>query len=166
MMARGDAAPVVKVQMLIRRPAAEVFQAFVDPAVTARFWFSRGSARLQPGRIVRWDWEMYGASTEVEVKALEENRRILVEWDRPDNATLVEWTFEPRGSDRTFVSVRNWGFSGDADAVVQRAMDSTGGFSFVLAAAKAWLEHGIELNLVVDHDPAALVPEWAAGRPW
>jgi uncharacterized protein YndB with AHSA1/START domain len=37
-------------EMLIRRPVAEVFEAFVDPAVTSRFWFSEGSGRLEPGK--------------------------------------------------------------------------------------------------------------------
>jgi hypothetical protein len=37
------------------------------------------------------------------------------------------------------------------------ACDSTQGFSFVLAGAKALLEHGIELNLVGDHAPDAHV---------
>jgi len=30
-----------------------------------------------------------------------------------------------------------------------------GRFSLVLAGLKAWLEHGIELNLVADHAPDA-----------
>lgn len=30
-----------KAEMLIRRPVAEVFAAFVDPAVTTRIWFTR-----------------------------------------------------------------------------------------------------------------------------
>jgi uncharacterized protein YndB with AHSA1/START domain len=30
-----------KAEMLIRRPVAEVFEAFVDPAVTTRFWFTK-----------------------------------------------------------------------------------------------------------------------------
>jgi uncharacterized protein YndB with AHSA1/START domain len=150
---------VARVQMLIRRPVAEVFRAFVDPAVTSRFWFSRGSGRLEPGRRVRWEWEMYGASTEVQVREIEENRRILVEWDLT-SPTLVEWTFEPRGGDATFVVVKNWGFHGDPDAVVARALDSAGGFSFVLAGLKAWLEHGIELRLTEDHAPDALVAGW------
>ena len=46
-------------EMLIRKPAAEVFQAFVDPEITSKFWFSRGSGRLEVGKSVRWDWEMY-----------------------------------------------------------------------------------------------------------
>lgn len=149
-------APVAKAQMLIRKPVAQVFEALVDPAVTSRFWFSRGSGRLEAGKRVRWDWEMYGVSTEVDVKAIEENKRILIEWD-PDHPTSVEWTFEPRGEDRTFVTVKNWGFGGSADEIVAKALDSQGGFSFLLAGLKVFLEHGIEPNLVVDHAPDALV---------
>ena len=55
-------APVAKAQMLIRRPIGEVFEAFVDPAVTTRFWFTRSTGRLEEGKEVRWDWEMYDVS--------------------------------------------------------------------------------------------------------
>jgi uncharacterized protein YndB with AHSA1/START domain len=155
-------APVAKAQMLIRKPIAQVFEALVDPAVTSRFWFSKGSGRLEAGKQVRWDWEMYGASAEVDVKAIEENRRILIEWGGPENPTSVEWTFEPRGEDRTFVTVKNWGFHGDAEKTVAAALDSTGGFSFLLAGLKVFLEHGIEPRLVEDHAPDALAAGWAA----
>jgi len=154
-------APVVSAQMLIRRPAAEVFAAFVDPAVTSRFWFSKGSGRLEAGRQIRWEWEMYGVSTQVDVKEIDENQRILVEWDGPDNPTSVEWTFEPRGELHTYVTVRNWGFRGSADEIVAAAIDAKGGFELLLAGLKAYLEHGIELNLVMDHAPDALVEGWA-----
>jgi len=148
-------APVAKAQMIIRRPVAEVFEAFVDPAITSRFWFSKSSGRLVAGQRIRWDWDMYGVSTNVDVKAVEPNKRILIEWNGPDNPSSVEWTFEPISQDRTFVLVQNWGFRGDADAMVAEAMTSTSGFSFVLAALKAFAEHKIELKLVEDHDPAA-----------
>jgi len=156
--------PVAKAQMLIRKPVAQVFEALVDPAITSRFWFSKGSGRLEAGKHVRWDWEMYGVSAEVDVKAVEENRRILVEWGGPDNPTSIEWTFEPQGEDQTFVTVKNWGFGGDAEKIVAEALDSTGGFTFLLAGLKAFLEHGIELNLIADHEPAALVEGWASRR--
>ena len=73
--------PVAKSEMLIRRPASEVFEAFIDPAITSRFWFTKGSARLEAGKQVQWDWEMYNFSVPVRVKKIEENKRILVEWD-------------------------------------------------------------------------------------
>lgn len=145
--------PVAEAQMLIRKPVAEVFQAFVDPAVTTRFWFTKSSGRLEPGKEVRWEWEMYGASTQVRVKEIEENRRILIEWDDPP--LPVEWLFTARPDNTTLVQIRNEGFQGSEDEVVARALDSKGGFSFVLAGLKAWLEHGIALNLVADHFPDA-----------
>ena len=163
-MTNAFQAPVVKAQMLIRKPVAQVFEAMIDPAITCRFWFSKGSRRLEAGQQVRWDWEMYGVSTVADVKAVEENRRILIDWDGPDNPTSVEWTFEPRGEDRTLVTVKNWGFRGDAEKVVAAAMDSTGGFSFLLAGLKVFLEHGVEPRLVEDHAPDALAEGWASRR--
>jgi uncharacterized protein YndB with AHSA1/START domain len=145
--------PVARTEMLIRRPVAEVFEAFVDPAVTSRFWFTKGSNRLGPGKKVRWEWEMYGFSVDVEVKAFEENRRILVEWSALGPPTTIEWVFTARPDDTTFVSITNAGFSGDGDEVVQQAIQSTEGFTFVLAGLKALLEHGIRLNLVPDRFP-------------
>jgi uncharacterized protein YndB with AHSA1/START domain len=103
---------VARAEMLIRRPVSEVFEAFVDPAITSRFWFSRGSARLEAGQSVRWDWEMYGFSADATVKALEPNRSILVEWSAYGVPTDIEWVFSARADGTTFVSITNSGFSG------------------------------------------------------
>lgn len=143
--------PVVQAQMLIRRPVTEVFQAFVDPAVTTHFWFTDSSGPLEPAQTVRWEWAMYGVSAQVKVKAIEPNQRILIEWDDPP--CPVEWTFTPRSDDSTLVVITNSGFAGSDDEVVNQALDSKGGFATVLAGAKAWLEFGIELNLVRDQFP-------------
>ncbi|HTF97170.1 MAG TPA: SRPBCC family protein [Cellvibrio sp.] len=140
---------VVEVQMLIRRPVAEVFEAFVNPEITTKFWFTKSSGRLEIGKIVRWDWEMYGVGDDVTVKEFEINKRLVIQWH--SDSTYVEWNFEPRGDGATFVKVSNWGFSGEN--LVAQALDAKGGYSFVLSGLKAWLEHGIELNLVLDHFP-------------
>lgn len=149
--------PVARAQMLIRRPMVEVFEAFVDPAITSRFWFSKGSGRLEPGKQVRWDWEMYGVGTNVDVNAVEPNHRILIEWDVPEDPTEVEWRFESKGNDRSFVTVANRGFRGSADEIVAKALDSAGGFHLVLAGAKIFLEHNIEPNFVIDRAPDTAV---------
>ncbi len=119
--------PIAKTEMLIRKPVSEVFEAFVNPAITSRFWFTKGSGRLQAGKQIRWDWEMYHLSVDVDVKAIEENRRILIEWGAHGNPpTTVEWIFASRPDGTTLVSVTNTGFSGDGDEVVKQALDSTG----------------------------------------
>lgn len=163
----ADAAPegpgtVVEAQMLVRRPVAEVFAAFVEPGITTRFWFTRSSGRLEPGAQVRWEWEPFGVGTDVEVKAIEENRRLLIEWDDPPRP--VEWRFEPRGAEATLVRIADRGFRGDAGSELARALDSKGGFTMVLAGLKAWLEHGVALGLVADQFPDGL-PRAPAGDP-
>lgn len=143
--------PVVRTGMLIRRPAAEVFEAFVDPEITSKFWFSRGSARLEEGAEVTWYWDMYGAEVPVQVEAIEPDRRILIAWP-----TAVEWVFDPRGDEATFVLIKAAvHHAASDDEKVAQALDFMGGFSFVLAGAKAWLEHGVRLELVADHNPDA-----------
>ncbi|WP_088830236.1 SRPBCC family protein [Paenibacillus tyrfis] len=150
-------APVSKAEMLIRRPVEEVFKAFVEPAITTRFWFTKSSGRLKAGKSVQWDWEMYGVSTNVHVKEIEENRRILIEWESTYGYTTVEWTFTRRADNETFVAVTNTGFQGDGDDIVKQAIDSTEGFTIVLCGLKALLEHNIVLNLVSDKAPDAHV---------
>lgn len=149
-------APVAKAEMFIRKPVSEVFEAFVDPAIATKFWFTKSSGRLETGKKIRWDWEMYGVSSQVVVKAIEPNRRILIEWSGYGTPTSVEWLFTPRADNTTFVSITNSGFSGDRDEVVRQAIDSMGGFSLVLAGLKALLEHNVILNLVADHNPDAI----------
>ena len=140
--------PIVRAEMLIRRPASQVYQAFVDPSTTTKFWFTRSSGPMQQGSHVTWHWDMYGVSAEVEVVAMEQDRRIVVHWPAP-----VEWVFAPRGPEATLVTIMASGFTGTEDEQVAQAIDSMGGFSLVLAGCKAWLEHALQLNLVADHNP-------------
>ena len=147
--------PTVQAQMLVRRPLDEVFNAFVDPTITTRFWFTRSSGKLEPDAKVTWEWEMYGASADVHVRAIERPSRILIEWGDP--STTVEWRFTSLGAEATLVRISNTGFRGTEEEVVGMALDCMGGFSLVLAALKAWLEHGIALDVVADRDPEAHV---------
>jgi uncharacterized protein YndB with AHSA1/START domain len=121
--------------------------------VATRFWFTKSGGRLEAGKDVRWDWEMYGASALVSVKLVDPNARIIVEWGDPPRT--VEWLFAPRADDTTLVSISERGFRGDDHEVVAQAIDSMGGFTMVLAGLKALLEQDVVLDLVADHHPDA-----------
>ena len=149
-------APKTDTGMLIRRPAAEVFEAFVDPDVTTKFWFTKSSGRLEAGKQVQWDWEMYGISIPVTAKAVEPHRRIVIEWPGYGGVTTVEWTFTPHEEGTTFVGITESGFTGDGDSLVKQVTGSTQGFTLVLAGLKALLEHGVRLNLVADRYPRGI----------
>jgi hypothetical protein len=50
--------PTVHVGMLVHKPPSEAFQAFVDPAITTKFWFTRSS---EPPRVYRRLWSLSAA---------------------------------------------------------------------------------------------------------
>jgi uncharacterized protein YndB with AHSA1/START domain len=72
--------PMTKTGMLVRKPVAEVFEAFVNPDITTKFWFTKSSGRLEAGKQVQWDWDMYGISIPVTANAIEPTKRIVIEW--------------------------------------------------------------------------------------
>jgi uncharacterized protein YndB with AHSA1/START domain len=148
--------PIMNTGMLIRKPVADVFEAFINPDVTTKFWFTKSSGRLEVGKQVQWAWEMYGISISVTARAIEPNRRIVIEWPGYSGLTTVEWMFTPQKDGTTFVSITEMGFTGDGDELVKKVTDSTQGFSLVLAGLKALLEHNVRLNLVADRYPKGI----------
>jgi uncharacterized protein YndB with AHSA1/START domain len=151
----SDSPIVAKAEMLIRKPVEEVFEAFVNPAITTQFWFTKSSGRLDKHKQVEWTWEMYNYTAPVKLLSIETNKKIVIEWGSTEDATLVEWEFKSLDKG-TFVSIVNSGFQGDADKLIAQVRDSTEGFTLVLAGLKALLEHNIRLNLVGDRFPEGL----------
>lgn len=143
--------PTVETQMLIRKPASTVFQAFIDPKITTNFWFTKSSGQLAIGKAVTWTWEMYGISVNVLVKDIIQNKRISTQWGDP--ATTVDYEFTALSDDTTYVVIKNYGFKEKGDELIQAIKDSTGGFTTVLDGLKAYLEHNLKLNLIADKFP-------------
>lgn len=142
--------PVAQATMLVRRPPAEVFDAFVDPAKLTRFWLDAASAPLAAGARVEWRFMVPGAVDTLTVTAFEPPRHLAFDWS---DGTSVDLRFTGHGQDATRVAVEMRGFSGD-DAVAQ-VVNATEGFSIVLCDLKTWLESGRSANLV--RDKAALI---------
>ncbi|MFV5700050.1 SRPBCC family protein [Flavobacterium sp. ZT3R17] len=145
-----------KAAMLIRKPIEDVFQAFINPEITTKIWFTKSSGKLEEGKETQWTWEMYNHSISVRAKTIELNKKIVLEWGSPDEITTVEWTFKNLGGAGTFVSIVNTGFQGDTEKIISQIRDSTEGFTLVLAGLKAYLEYNIELNLISDRFPKEL----------
>jgi uncharacterized protein YndB with AHSA1/START domain len=145
------AEPYVKAEMLIRKPAREVFQAFIDPEITKNFWFTKGSGKLETGKTVTWEWEMYGVSSPVKVKEIVPNEKIAIDWGNP--ATHVDFMFQSFSDNSTYVVVTNYGLTSTNEALLREINDLTGGFTTVLDGLKAYLEHNIRLNLIGDKFP-------------
>jgi len=141
----------VEAQMLIRKPVSAVFQAFLDPAITINFWFTKSSGKLEVGKTLTWEWEMYGIAINVWVRDIIQNKKITVEWGEP--TTTVDFEFTALTDDKTYVVIKNYGFKETGNDLILAIKDSTGGFTTVLDGLKAYLEHNVRLNLIGDKYP-------------
>lgn len=150
---------IAKAEMLIRKPIAEVFEAFTNPEVTTKFWFTKSTGKLEEGKNVNWIWEMYNLTVPVFVKKMDSNKSIQIEWGTGEHKSTAEWDFKSLGPSKTFVKITNYDFQCDESKLTSQVIDSVGGFTLVLAGLKAWMEHGVELNLIGDKFPKELMGE-------
>jgi hypothetical protein len=74
----------------------------------------------------------------------------------PDGRQTVEVRFTPWGNGTTYVEVTEDGLCGEGDEILAHATGSTGGFTIVLCALKALLEHDVILTAVLDRFPQGL----------
>lgn len=149
----GTQKPKVECQMMIKKPISDVFKAFVDPRITTKFWFTKSSGKLEKDKTVTWEWEMYGVADEIKVVEIQPNKKITIEWDNP--TTTVDFEFSELSKEMTYVVIKNYGFHQTGNDLIETIKNNTGGFTTVLDGLKAYLEFGIELNLVKDKFPQA-----------
>jgi uncharacterized protein YndB with AHSA1/START domain len=145
----AESAPVVAVDMLVRRSVDKVYDAFVDPEKITQFWLARSSGRLERGAHVTWAFKVAGAQTEVEVVEARPGRLLDLRWD---DGQPLRITFTDRGP-ATLVGIELTDFRGETPNAV--AIESMSGFTLVLASLKLWLEHGIAGDLMYDKFPDA-----------
>jgi uncharacterized protein YndB with AHSA1/START domain len=143
-----------RASMLIRRPARDVFEAITSADVLTRFWLSRASGSLEPGKRVHWEFLVKGAEADTFVKEFVQDQRLFLEWD---DGTTVAWMLEARPDGHTRITVENAGFKGSQREVVESALEATQGFTIVLCDLKTLLEQGASANLA--RDKAVLIQE-------
>ena len=142
-----------KARILIRKPPAAVFAAFADAGAMSQFWFARRDAGLEAGETVAWfiGRDEHAVSFDVHVVALIHPGKLVISWERDGAFTQITWSLAATACGDTILTIEEAGFAGDADAIAAQILDSTGGFNQVIVAAKAWIEHGVALNVVADH---------------
>jgi uncharacterized protein YndB with AHSA1/START domain len=137
---------------LVSKPVSEVYEAVADPEALSRYFTTGGAkGRLERGATVSWDFHDFPGAFPVEVVEAQPDRRIVLCWAANDAEaeepydTTVTFTFESEGEGRTKVSVSEQGWRG-TEAGLQASYGNCMGWSHMLAALKAWLEHGIVLR--------------------
>jgi len=132
-------------EMLIRKPAADVFQAFVEPRILESFWLKKSSGALGNGAVVAWDFMVEGAHETVAVNAFSPHELIGFTWS---SGVQVRIGFEERPGDITKVAITATGFTGDD--LLEQVANTTEGFAIVLCDLKSLMETGQSGNMVRD----------------
>lgn len=134
----------------VSRPIAEVYEAVADPAQLSHYFTTGGArGRLEPGADVSWDFADFPGRFPVTVVEAVAPERIVIEWGGSDsiaNVTRVVFAFaQIDDGARTLVTITENAWRA-TDAGAKSAFGNCEGWTGMLAALKAWLEHGINLR--------------------
>ena len=151
-----------RVAARIAKPVHEVFEAVADPAQLSRYFTTGGaSGRIETGATVMWDFHDYPGAFPVEVIEVVPDQRIVLRWDAAEGEapnvddrneiadagykTTVTMTFKGLEDGRTMVEIAEEGWRENQGAL-QASYGNCQGWSQMLCALKAWIEHGINLR--------------------
>jgi uncharacterized protein YndB with AHSA1/START domain len=145
--------PRFTVLIFVGRPPSEVFEAVADPdKLSAYFTTGRAKGRLEEGATVTWDFHDFPGAFPVEVDEVVPNERIAIRWDASEVGqpagyqTVVTFRFSPIDDGaRTKVEVEEHGWH-ESEAGLEASYGNCMGWSQMLCALKAWVEHGINLR--------------------
>jgi uncharacterized protein YndB with AHSA1/START domain len=149
-----------KVMIIVSRPPSEVFEAVADPGQLSSYFTTGGSSgRLETGATVTWDFADFPGAFPVEVAEVVPNEKIVLRWEAHDGEILdgeadvhtgyqteVTMRFSPVDDGaRTKVEIEEKGWRETAGGLTA-SYNNCMGWSQMLAALKAWVEHGINLR--------------------
>ncbi|MXP41471.1 ATPase [Altererythrobacter soli] len=150
-----------RVAARIAKPVHEVFEAVADPDQLSRYFTTGGAqGRIEEGATVTWDFHDYPGAFPVQVTEVVPDERIVLEWQASegeapnleggeltdaDYRTTVTMTFKALDDGRTLVEIAEEGWRENQGAL-QASYGNCQGWSQMLCALKAWLEHGINLR--------------------
>ncbi len=136
----------------IARPCVEVYEAIADPAQLSQYFTTGGArGRLEPGAEVSWDFHDHPGAFPVTVLEADPPRRIVIEWAGEGTTgaagtTRTTFELEPIDGDaRTLVTITESAWE-PSPVGAEHAFGNCEGWTGMLAALKAWLEHGINLR--------------------
>lgn len=144
-------APTFQVAARIGRPVHEVFEAVVDPTTLSRYFTTGGAqGRLEQGATVRWDFADAPGAFPVHVVEVVPDSRIVLRWAGADDGgppyeTTVTVTFEALEDRRALVTITEEGWR-DTEGGRAASYGNCEGWTQMLCAMKAWLEHGVNLR--------------------
>ena len=142
--------PTYSVFIIVGRPRHDVFEAVADPGQLSSYFTTGGASdRLEQGRTVMWDFADFPGAFPVEVTEVVPDEMIGFSWEAHDSdadyGLQVRIRFSDVGDSRTKVEIEEAGWRHTVTAR-QASYGNCMGWSQMLCALKAWVEHGINLR--------------------
>ena len=152
-----------RVAVRIAKPVHEVFEAVANPQQLSQYFTTGGAqGRLETGSTVTWDFHDYPGAFPVQVVEVVPDQRIVLRWAASDGEppnlpevdarergtdyqTQVTMTFSSLDDGRTLVEIAEEGWR-ETEGALKASYGNCQGWSQMLCALKAWLEHGINLR--------------------
>ena len=135
----------IKTDIQIQKTPHEVFEAIVDPSTMSKYFISKGSDRMEMGKIITWKFPEFDIEFPIRVGNIEKDMYISYFWEVDKMELLVEITLLPTGENSTLVTVTEKSREND-EAGIKWLRQSTEGWANFLACLKAYLEYGINLR--------------------
>lgn len=137
----------------IAKARTQVYEAVADPEQLSHYFTTGGArGRLESGATAQWDFHDFPGAFPVKVLQATAPEQIVLQWESGDAAasgdkmTTATFDFESvDDSTRTKVTITESGWH-PTGAGAQAAFGNCMGWTGMLAALKAWLEHGINLR--------------------
>jgi uncharacterized protein YndB with AHSA1/START domain len=136
-----------QVQLKIRRPAADVFDAVVRPEKLSGYFVQAASGPLAEETTVKWRFAEVPGEHDVLVRRVIKDQRIVLEWQAgADGRKIqVEMLFQPLDAGSTMVQISESGWR-DTPEDVKSSHGNAGGWMHMMCCMKAYLEYGINLR--------------------
>lgn len=144
----------------IDKPVEQVFEAVADPDQLSNYFTTGGAkGRMETGKTVMWDFHDFPGAFPVEVIEVVPNEKIVLEWGahemesgkigakgvETDYKTAVTMLFKPTDDGRTLVEIVEEGWH-ETPGALRGSYANCEGWTGMLLALKAWLEHGVNLR--------------------
>jgi uncharacterized protein YndB with AHSA1/START domain len=132
----------------IARPVAEVFDAVYNPTKLSGYFTTGGaSAPLVEGSTVTWDFADFPGAFPVQVRKVERERLIELEWKANDGdyTTRTRLEFEPLEGGATLVRISEGKWT-ETQQGLDASYGNCMGWTQMLCAMKLYVERGINLR--------------------
>jgi uncharacterized protein YndB with AHSA1/START domain len=134
------------VQTKILKPAAEVFDAIVNPTKLSGY-FTEKATPMEEGGVAKWKFPEFDETFPVWIKKIVPNQLIVLEWESQEGPyhTKVEIRTEPIDAQTTMLKISESGWRENQKGL-ESSYGNCGGWMHMSCCLKAYLEYGINLR--------------------